>query len=575
MKRSMLITTLGVLSLIIIDILIITLIILATKNGDRKLGAVVSSGHGCADIGVSIMKKGGNAADAAIATLFCEGVAMSESTGLGGGFFLVIYNKTTGESWALDARETAPAAAAEDMYRGQPANASLRGGRSVAVPGELRGYWELYKRFGGGLPWKDLVQPTIDICRNGQYVTKFLESRFEMRKELLYNDPVMRDTFFHEGTKEYYKEGERLKRLRMAKTLETIAAEGGDALHQGSLTEGFVKDIRDKGGIMTVEDMNNYYPLWKKPVKSVIYQNHTVISSPLPASGHILTYILNILSDYIDVTRPYSVLTNQRIIESFKLGYASRTKFGDPDFVDFDKIISNLVSPGYAREMRKLIKDNETSQDPFYYGATTDFQQDHGTSHISVLSPSGDAVSVTGTINFIWGAGFQSNSTGIILNDSMDDFSQPDAINGFGLPPAEANFIRPGKRPMSSMTPTIVLDGNQNVVLVPGGAGGSKITTALAQTIIKNLWFKMSLDDSINERRLHHQLVPMKIIYEEEFREKAKDLVEGLAKIGHKYDFKDDYGFASIVAISRNSSTNCISAVSDARRPGSVAYFTA
>ncbi|CAH1112677.1 unnamed protein product [Psylliodes chrysocephalus] len=573
MKKSAKILALGALVLVAIVVVVITLVVISTKKKEeRRLGAVVSSGHGCAEIGVATMKKGGNAVDAAIATMFCEGVAMSESTGLGGGFFLVLYNKTTGETWALDARETAPGAAAEDMYVGKPANASLRGGSSVAVPGELRGYWELYKRFGGGLPWKDLVQPTLDICKNGQFVTEFLETRFKIRKELLYNDPTMRDTFFHKNSKEYYKSGEYLKRPRMARTLEIIAREGGDALHNGSLTKGFVEDIRDKGGFITEKDMNNYKPIWKRPVQTMIDQNYTVISSPLPASGIILNYILNILSNFIDFNQPYSIETNQRIIESFKFGYAKRTEFADPDFFDFTELVNNMSSPAYAAATRKLIKDNQTFQDPLYYGATTNFQEDHGTSHISVLSPQGDAVSVTGTINFIWGAGFQSNSTGIILNDSMDDFSQPETTNGFGLPPARVNFIKPGKRPMSSMTPAIVLDENKNVVMVPGGAGGSKITTALAQTIIKHLWFKMDLNTSINERRLHHQLVPMKIIYEEEFRTKAKDLVEGLAKIGHKYDFTDDYGFASIVAISRNSSTGHTEAVSDARRPGSVAY---
>ncbi|XP_072379879.1 glutathione hydrolase 1 proenzyme-like [Diabrotica undecimpunctata] len=560
---------------VIVIVIVVVVLVINKKNEGKRVGAVGSSGHGCAEIGVSILKKGGNAVDSTIATLFCEGVMMSESMGLGGGFFLVLYNKTTGETWALDARETAPAASREDMYLGQPSNASLRGGKSVAVPGELRGYWELYKRFGGGLPWKDLIQPTIDICKNGQYVTKHLHSRFIMRKQLLWNDLVMRDTFFDKKTNDTYKIGQYFKRPRMAKTLEIIAKEGGDALHNGSLTAAFVKDIADKGGIITIEDMNNYRPLWKKPVISTVFRNHTVVSSPLPASGNILNYILDLLSGYIDVTQPDSVITNQRIVESFKFAYAKRTKFADPDFFDFTPMLKNMTSANFTEATRKLIKDNETSQDPFYYGASTNFQEDHGTSHISVLSPQGDAVAVTSTINFIWGAGFQSNSTGIILNDSMDDFSQPNSVNGFGLPPAAANFIKPGKRPMSSMVPVIVLDENKNVIMVIGGAGGSKITTANALTIIKHLWFGKDLSTAVNEMRLHHQLFPMKVIYEEGYKTKGIDIVNGLKKIGHEHDFKDDYGFAAVTAISKNSTTGQTVAVSDRRRSGSVAYVTA
>ncbi|XP_056641868.1 scoloptoxin SSD14-like [Diorhabda sublineata] len=560
---------------IIVVIAIIIVVAMTVTKDKHKVGAVASSGHGCADIGVSILGKGGNAVDAAIATLFCEGVMLSESMGLGGGFFLVLYNKTTGETWALDARETAPSASGENMYKGQLASSSLRGGRSVAVPGELRGYMELYNRFGGGVPWKDLIQPTIDICKKGQYVTKHLESRFNLRKEMLWKDPIMRETFFDKKTNDTYKFGDYVKRPRMAKTLEIIANEGGNALHDGSLTSSFVEDVKNNGGIITIEDMKNYKPLWKKPIKSNIYKNYTVISPPLPASGIILNYILNILSNFIDVKQPNSIINNQRIVESFKFGYAKRTVCADPDYFNFTSLIDELSSNNYAETTRKLIKDNATSQDPYYYGAATNFQEDHGTSHVSVLSSQGDAVSVTSTINFIWGAGFQSNSTGIILNDSMDDFSQPETSNGFGLPPSEANFIKPGKRPMSSMTPVIVLDGNKNVVLVPGGAGGSKITTALALTIIKHLWFDKDLATSINEKRLHHQLIPMKIIFEEEYKTKAMDIVNGLEAIGHKYDFKDDFGFAAVTAISKNFSTGDIIAVTDKRRPGSVAYVTA
>ncbi|XP_023015721.2 glutathione hydrolase 1 proenzyme isoform X3 [Leptinotarsa decemlineata] len=563
----------GALVFLALIIVVVVLVVIFTKRKEQFKGSVVTSGHGCSDIGISIMKKGGNAVDAAIAALFCEGVAMPECMGLGGGFLLTLYNKSTGEVWALNAREAAPAAATETMFVGQPAEASLRGGRSVAVPGELRGYWHLYQRFGGGLPWRDLVQPTIDLCRNGIYVTKVLASRFKMRKALLYKDPVLREIFFNPETNDTYLEGQYYKRLKLARTLETIAKEGGDALNNGSLTRDFITDIKNKGGIMTEEDMRSYRPQWQEPVQAALTNNHTLYASPLPGSGVILAFILNILSNFINLKEPNSITTNQRIVESFKFGYGKRTEFGDPDFVDFSALLANLTSKEYAERIRRFIHDNSTSQNPQYYGANTDFQEDHGTSHISVLSPEGDAVSVTSTINFIFGAGFASNSTGIILNDDMDDFSSPNMTNGFGLPASPANYIAPGKRPMSSMCPTIVLDENKNVIMVPGGSGGTKITTAVALTVIKHLWFGMDLKSAINEMRLHHQLFPMKIIFESGYKKKGMDIVDGLHKIGHEYDYKDDYGFAAVAAIAKNPSTGEIVGVCDDRRPGSVAYI--
>ncbi|KAG5872870.1 Glutathione hydrolase 1 proenzyme, partial [Gonioctena quinquepunctata] len=561
-------------ALISLSLIIVAVILVVTLTGKAEIakGSVVTSGHGCSDIGISIMKKGGNAVDAAIAALFCEGVTMPECMGLGGGFLMTLYNKSTGEVWALNAREAAPGAADESMFVGQSDEASLRGGRAVAVPGELRGYWHLYKKFGGKLPWKDLVQPTIDLCRNGIYVTKVLASRFESRKTLLYKDPVLREMFFNSETNNTYLEGQHFKRLKLARTLEIIADEGGDALNNGSLTKDFIKDIRDKGGIMTEEDMRNYMPKWQKPVRASLMNNHTLFASPLPGSGIILAFILNILSNFIDLKQPNSITTNQRIVESFKFGYGKRTEFGDPDFDNFDGLLANLTSGDYAEAIRQLISDNETSQDPKYYGATTELKEDHGTSHISVLSPEGDAVSVTSTINFIFGAGFASNSTGIILNDDMDDFSSPGKTNGFGLPASPANYIAPGKRPMSSMCPAIILDGNQNVVMVPGGSGGTKITTASSLTIIRHLWFGMDLRSAVNEMRLHHQLFPMQIIFEGDYETKGMDIVNGLEKIGHKYDFKDDYGFAAVASISKNPLTGEVLGVCDDRRPGSVSY---
>ncbi|RZC37317.1 G glu transpept domain containing protein [Asbolus verrucosus] len=220
-------------------------------------GAVVTNGHNCALIGSSILTKGGSAVDAAIASLFCEGVSMPQSMGLGGGFLMTIYIKESGTVATLNARETAPGLATEDMFDGD-GSLSSKGGLAVAVPGELRGYWEAYKKYGGKLPWSELVQPTIDLCKNGILVTEYLAKLYSSQQSQLYEDPILRETFINPTTNETYKLNEYVKRPRLAKTLELIAEQGADVLYNGSLTKDFVADIKAKGGIITEQDMNNY-----------------------------------------------------------------------------------------------------------------------------------------------------------------------------------------------------------------------------------------------------------------------------------------------------------------------------
>ncbi|KAJ8959082.1 hypothetical protein NQ318_022339 [Aromia moschata] len=421
------------LVVIVVAVVVAVAVVLTTSQNVAK-ASVVTNGRHCSEIGISILDKGGNAADAAIATALCEGIANPQSMGLGGGFLLTIYNKTTGEVWSLNSREVAPAAATEDMYHGN-STLSSTGGLSVAVPGELVGYWSLYQRFGGGLPWSDLVQPSIDLCNSGIYVTEYLKNVFTSSKTSIYNDPVLRDIFIDPSTNDTYKVGDYVKRPRLARTLEVIAVEGGYALHNGSLTEDFVNDIRENDGIITTEDMYTYTPVWETPVVATLSGDISLYSAPLPGSGVILAFILNILNNFVDSSDPDSVTTYQRIIESFKFGYGRRTELGDSNFVDVEELVSNLTSKSYAEYIRQYIFDDRTFQDPSYYGANTTFTEDYGTAHISVLAPNGDAVAITSTINYVFGAKFASNSTGIILNNEMDDFSSPNITSGYNIPP--------------------------------------------------------------------------------------------------------------------------------------------
>ncbi|XP_064213538.1 glutathione hydrolase 1 proenzyme isoform X2 [Tribolium castaneum] len=531
-------------------------------------GAVVTNGGTCAQIGASILSKGGTAVDAAIAALLCDGVSVPNCMGIGGGFFMNIYTKDKGVEF-LDSREVAPGAASENMY-GTNQSLASRGGLAVAVPGELKGYWEAYRKYGGKVPWKDLVQPSIDLCKSGILVTKYLEKMLALQVDVISKDEFLRETFIDPKTNKTYVQNQYIKRPRLAKTLEIVAESGPDALYNGTLTEGFLQDIRNKGGIITREDLINFKPQWKKPIQIQLPLNQTLYTPPPPGSGVILSLIMNILNGFLDFSQP-KLLTNwQRVVESFKFGFAKRTTLGDPNFVPMDDFVGNLTSKWFAEEMRKQIFDTKTFQNQSYYGADVYEPDDHGTANLCVLAPNGDAVVVTSTINLDFGAGFMSGSTGIILNDQMDDFSSPDFPNSYDVPPSPNNYIRPGKKPVSSILPTIILDGDDNVRLLVGGSGGTKIITSVALAIVKHLWFNYTIEEAVADPRLHHQLFPMKLFFEKGF-ENNMALVNALYTIGHEYEILGPAdGFNTVTAISRRNES--LSAAFDPRRGGDKAF---
>ncbi|KAG8223925.1 hypothetical protein J437_LFUL003732 [Ladona fulva] len=485
--------------------------------GRYKKAAVATNGAPCAQIGKDILLKNGSAVDAAIAALFCEGVTCLQSMGLGGGFFMTIYDRKNRKAISLDARETAPAGATEDMYHGN-ANLSQYGGLSVAVPGELRGYWEAYKRFGR-LPWKDLVMPSVELCQKGSPVNAYTARLLRYKEEKIKESPTMSEILINPETGKTWEEGQVIKRLALAETLKVIAEEGGDALYNGSLVKSFVDDIRNLGGIITQEDMANYRVNWDEPIHTDLMNGKlTVYSGPPPGSGVLL--------------------------------------------------MKNLTSKEYAVGIRKELSDMKTWQEPEHYGAVLSQPEDHGTAHISIVSPDGDAVSVTSTINLLLGAVARSQSTGIILNDEMDDFSAPNITNAFGIPPSPANFIKPGKRPFSSMCPLIFVNNETgDVRLVIGAAGGSKITTAATLVSIFNLWFNQTIKEAIDSSRIHHQLFPMHLQYEHGF---LKQNVEGLRNIGHKMEKLKSAG-STLTAVAYDGKE--LTANSDYRRLGRIAGF--
>ncbi|CAB3359782.1 Hypothetical predicted protein [Cloeon dipterum] len=487
--------------------------------------AVAANSYPCNLIGRDVLLDGGNAVDAAIATLFCDGVSSLQSMGLGGGFFMTIYNGTTKEAFALNAREVAPGAAYEDMFEGNSTLSQL-GGLSVAVPSELKGYWELYQRFGS-LPWARLIQPTIDLCESGIDVGPYLASRIKQKEAEILASPTIRE-LLTDAEGNLLTEGGKIYHTQLAETLRVIANEGGDALYTGSLVQDFVSDIQALGGIITLQDMADYQVRWQTPVSASLSNGYTAYTLTSPASGAQLIFMLNILDGFIPAAD--EITTYQRIAETIKYAYGARTHLGDPDFVDVSELLSNLTSKDYASFIRSRIEDDRTYNDPAHYFAETLNVENHGTAHISIIDKDGSSVSVTSTINLVFGSVTRSLKTGIILNDEMDDFSAPNITNSFGVPPSPENFIAPGKIPLSSMCPLIVTDANGDVVLSVGASGGTKITSSVIQTALRNLWLNQNIKEAIDAPRIHHQVYPMELKYE---YGNVDRIVKGLEAIGH------------------------------------------
>ncbi|EDV99596.1 scoloptoxin SSD14 [Drosophila grimshawi] len=538
---------------LIIILLIVTALTLGLVFGLRSqdkryiTGAVVSNGIGCAEVGGTMLEDGGSAVDAAIATLLCEGIMLPHSMGIGGGFVATIYTRRTRKVETIIARESAPAAAHKDMFIGSK---EVTGVMAGAVPGEILGYWEMHQKYGR-LPWKNLFQPSIRMARDGHVVSRYLAAAIKSKLTQIKNDPGLSDMFLN-AQGDPYVEHDYMKRPTLANTLERIANNGaGEFYYGGETGVKFVEDINKLGGIITVDDLKNYKVRWESDghISANVTGGFTLYTTPLPSSGPILAFILNVMNElYSDNEGIYW----HRAIESFKHAYGQRSNLGDyendPEYgPDIKDKLEKLLSVELVNSVRSLIDDDKTSQDHIFYGANFTVEPDHGTAHMNVLASNGDAISITSTINNYFGCKVASPQTGIILNDEMDDFSTPGVINGFGVPSSPANYIYPHKRPMSSMNPAIIVDGNGDVRMLVGAAGGTKITTSVAAVIMKYLIRNEGLLEAINDGRLHHQLIPMIVDYELEVK---TEIIDYLRKVGHKMsDNPGDGGFAAVTAI--------------------------
>lgn len=495
------------------------------------LGAVASDEGRCSAIGRDVMaKQQGNAVDACVAVALCLGVLNPVASGIGGGGFLLLLPSNATTAIAFDFREVAPAAASQNMYS-KNSTLQLYGGLSVAVPGELAGLYLVWQQYGT-LPWKSLVEPAIQLAEKGFEVRPYLASAINMSSTLILADEGMKEVFAPNGI--LLRAGDTCIRKALANTLKSIARNGPDAFYNGPIGENFVKDVKDAGGILTMEDLAAYRVKIRDPIVHEV-QGLTIYGMPPPSSGGAcMAMVLNILAAYPD---PYKAVKGplglHRTVEAFKHAYALRMNLGDPDFMNVTDVVALMLNATYAAELQKLINDSRTYP-PSYYGGRQSQVEDHGTSHFNIVDRDRNVISMTSTVNYPFGAKVLSKSTGILMNDEMGDFSLPSS----DTPPEKANFIQPYKRPMSSMTPSIIMKDGQFLAAL-GGSGGIKIITTTIQVFIDRFWKGYSPLLSVTNPRVHHQLIPNVLNYENwttaegEHIEVPEAVVEYLKSKGH------------------------------------------
>ncbi|KAJ3521066.1 hypothetical protein NMY22_g12468 [Coprinellus aureogranulatus] len=526
-------------------------------------GAVASENRICSELGVDVLKKGGNAVDAAVATTFCIGVVNMFSSGIGGGGFMTVRIPPSAEGeasevYTIDFRETAPALANETMYRDRP-ESSRFGGLAVGVPGELRGLQEAH-RLWGSLSWEALVQPSVEIAK-GWKVDAELAKRMTWFPFMLQN-PDWSDIFAPEGR--YLKEGEIIRRTNLSKTLTTIAKDGADAFYKGPIADSILEKIRSTGGIMEQSDLDGY-KVRIQPALQGTFRGRKVYTSHAPTSGPVLLHMFNLVEHYDMKER--DGLNMHRIVEIMKFGFAARTRICDPEFTNSSRRIDEISTHKYADHIFANITD-DTTHPPEYYNPEFDIKVDHGTSHTSVVDKSGMAVSLTSTVNFIFGSQVLDPVTGVILNNEMDDFSTPGVPNGFGLFPSPYNYPQPGKRPLSSTVPTIIEHEDGSFFLAVGGSGGSQIFPAVYQTIL-NLDWGLDASEAVEYGRLHDQLYPLVTFADDVY---PAHILEDLKQRGHNVTVVDVNRVAAVVQLIVQQN-GTIYAASDSRKNGIAAGY--
>ncbi len=540
-----------------------------------QLGMVVSADPLASQAGIDILKQGGNAVDAAVATTFAISVVEPFSAGIGGGGFLLVgFPPTTPQAedsydiQALDFRERAPKAATRDMYlddagKVQP-RSSLDGHLAAGIPGTVAGLYTVHQYYGN-LPWATVVSPAIRLAENGFPVSDYFVRSVKRRQDVINNNPAAKAIFTRNG--ELYQPGEVLIQQDLATTLKRIA-EDPNSFYRGEIAEAIAADMAKNGGLMTLDDLKAYTPIWRKPVCGE-FRETQVCSMPPPSSGGVhLVQILNMIGD-TNLKRwgRQNPDTLHLLAEAMRIAYADRaTYLGDPDFVTVP--VEALTSLAYANQQRQAINmkkaRNSTQVKPVDEATLQRYLwESPQTSHLTVVDNERNVVSLTFTINGSFGAAVVAEGTGIVLNNEMDDFAvAPGVPNLYGLVGGEANAIAPLKTPLSSMSPTIVTKDGE-FVMAGGSPGGSTIITTALQLVLNVVEFDMNAGEAVSEPRIHHQWLPDKLIVEKGRMKPAT--LDKLRRRGHNLDEWDGWGNANLIRVTSNG---MLEGAADPRREG-------
>lgn len=530
-------------------------------EGDK--GIVASDSALASEVGVEMLAAGGTAADAAVAVASTLGVVHPFASGIGGGGFCLYFDASDGEVDVYDFRETAPAAAFAEMYldanqEAQP-QLSRRGGLAVAVPGEVAGLAALHADHGAR-PWSSGWRTATSLARSGYPADRLMSERMARYQEEVATHPELAAWLLPGGIPP--SEGQTLQNEALAATLDAIAEDGPDAFYAGERATALADAVRADGGLITTEDLASYEVSRRTPVRTQ-YRDYDVVSMPPPSSGGIaLIETLNILEGFdLHSMGAGSSASYHTIAEAMKFAFADRaTHLGDSDFVDVP--VAHLIDPAYAKTLRAKIEPNGVLPIEAY-GSTAQLKDDDGTAHFSIVDAQGNAAACTTTINMGLGSMLYVPSTGVLLNNEMDDFVQkPGAANAYGLVGTQANAVAAKKRPLSSMSPTLLLrDGK--VFMAVGGSGGPQIISSTLQVLINVVDYGMSARAAVEAPRIHHQWLPDELWLEPEV---PRDVEVNLEARAHSIRREGLYSAVQVVVV--DALTGRRSAGSDPRKQG-------
>ena len=511
-------------------------------------GMVVAQEQIAAEVGRDILKAGGNAADAGVAVAFALAVTLPRAGNLGGGGFMIVHDAETGETKAIDYREMAPMSADRDMFLDEAGEADSEKSRftglATGVPGTVAGMQLVLDTYGT-MSMAEVLAPAIGLARDGIVVTADLADSLKGLEDRLKKWPASEAIFYKDGGT-FFEPGDRIIQTDLAATLQRIADQGPDGFYKGETAQAIVDAVAAAGGRITMSDMAGYKALSRDPVSGT-YRGYDIVSMPPPSSGGIhIIQILNTLEGYpISFLGQNSSETIHLMAEAMKRAYADRSEYlGDPDFYDVPQ--AQLISKDYAADIRSGISlGRATPSDQIKPADLAPYESDQ-TTHFSIVDKDGNAVANTYTINFSYGSGMVADGTGVLMNNEMDDFAaKPGVMNAYGLLGGDANAVEPGKRPLSSMSPTMVMKDGK-VFMVTGSPGGSRIITTVIQLIMNVVDHGMNVAEATVAPRIHHQWLPEVLRVEEGI---SPDTIAALEAKGHVVEVMETMGSAQSIVV--------------------------